>query len=86
MLLVVALFAACFAWRRAVDESYQAERQRRRWDVEHRLSAEERGRTGRLRALEQLPDNSFRKQIASELPEVDARISSLREELRALEP
>ena len=85
LLLVVALFAVCFAWRRAVDESIQAERQRMRSDLEDRLATAERGRIVMLQALENLPDDSFRQSISQGMPGVDASISRMREELRALD-
>jgi len=87
LFLVVALFAACFAWRHAVEQLHQAERERMRLNLEYRLAVEERGRPIVLRTLEDgsLP-NELRQKIARELPRLDARISAIREELKALEP
>jgi len=85
--LVVALFAACLAWRHAVEQLHQGERERMRLNLEYRLAVEERGRPVLLRTLkdDSLPED-IRQKIAAELPSFDARISALREKLKALEP
>jgi ethanolamine utilization cobalamin adenosyltransferase len=86
MLLVVALFASIFAWRRAVETKQHAERDAKVMSLQGKLDVLQKTRLVYLNGLlEQKLSQSFWVDIDPPSP-FDSKIYDVQQELKALNP
>jgi hypothetical protein len=81
LLLIVALFAALFAWRHSVEHRHRVEIKRQRTELEYQLGIAEQYRDTLAKQAKDLPDNRTRQMFLRELGEAEARVSTIQKAL-----